>query len=285
MPFSSVLIFTLSTLLSVVLASEARSAPHDKSRYSLFNPTPTDQMRELSSDRPDSTEGAITIDAGHFQLESDLYNRTFRASKNGDREATTQIFSSNIRTGLTDNLEFDLIVAPYFKDETRTSGVTDDIQGSGDTTLRLKLNLLGNNGAALSIGLIPFVKMPTAAEGLGNKKVEGGLILPVGYDFPNDWELGAMLEVDASKNEDSDGFHMEWITSITCAHPIIGDFSGYVEIYSGSSSEAHSTWKATFDTGLTYGLDPNVQLDIGTKLGLTRAADDMSPFLGFTARL
>jgi hypothetical protein len=41
--------------------------------YSLFNPIPKDQMRPFSIDRPDVTESPISVDAGHFQFEGDLY--------------------------------------------------------------------------------------------------------------------------------------------------------------------------------------------------------------------
>ena len=44
----------------------------DKSSYHFFNPTPRELMREMSTDRPDLTESAYTVDAGHFQIETDL---------------------------------------------------------------------------------------------------------------------------------------------------------------------------------------------------------------------
>ena len=31
-------------------------------------------MREMSTDRPDKTESPYTVDAGHFQIEWDLFN-------------------------------------------------------------------------------------------------------------------------------------------------------------------------------------------------------------------
>jgi len=72
-PFSTALVSLLTGLLAsgsqVVCASDP--AP-DKSSFHFFNPTPRSLMRELSTDRPDKTESAYTVDAGHFQIESDL---------------------------------------------------------------------------------------------------------------------------------------------------------------------------------------------------------------------
>src|SRR3982751_4707969 len=43
-----------------------------KNIYNLFNRTPVNKMRGLNTDRPDKTESAYTLDAGHFQFETDL---------------------------------------------------------------------------------------------------------------------------------------------------------------------------------------------------------------------
>ena len=57
-----------------VLAASFGSASHaaDKSRYSLLNPTPDALLRDMSTDRPDKTESPYTVDAGRFQIETDL---------------------------------------------------------------------------------------------------------------------------------------------------------------------------------------------------------------------
>src|SRR5881396_2721309 len=49
----------------------------DKSQYTLLNPPPREWMREMSTDRPDKTESAFTVDAGHFQVEADILSYTY----------------------------------------------------------------------------------------------------------------------------------------------------------------------------------------------------------------
>ena len=46
-------------------AAYAASAP-DKSGYTLFNPTPDDQLRAFCTDRPPTATLPCTVDAGHF---------------------------------------------------------------------------------------------------------------------------------------------------------------------------------------------------------------------------
>jgi hypothetical protein len=41
---------------------------------------------------------------------------------------------------------------------------------------------------------------------------------------------------------------------------------------------------ATFDCGMTYRLTRDVQLDAGANIGLTKAADDVNPFVGLSVR-
>lgn len=66
---------------AVVLSATSVSAA-DKKQYSLFQPTPNAQLREMSTDRPDKTESPYTVDAGRFQIETDLVAYT-RDSRNG----------------------------------------------------------------------------------------------------------------------------------------------------------------------------------------------------------
>jgi hypothetical protein len=52
--------FILAACLTLAAVSPAPAdsaePPADKSRFTLFSPTPRGQMRELSTDRPDTTE-------------------------------------------------------------------------------------------------------------------------------------------------------------------------------------------------------------------------------------
>ncbi len=50
-------------------ATTAATQPADKGQYTLFNPTPADQLRGMDTDRPNKTNTPHTIDAGHLQIE------------------------------------------------------------------------------------------------------------------------------------------------------------------------------------------------------------------------
>ena len=114
----------------------------DKSQYNLFNPTPINQMRDLSTDRPDKTDGPRTVDAGHFQLEMDFANYT--DTKNtiaGDsiRFQQYQFVPMNIRMGVTNNSEVNLIMGTYNiqKIHDYTADTKQYLEGYGDTDLTI----------------------------------------------------------------------------------------------------------------------------------------------------
>src|SRR4051794_21110103 len=60
-------------------AIEERS--NDKRQYWLFNPTPKEKMREYGSDNGGITNGPYTLDAGHFQIETELVNFSYFVRK------------------------------------------------------------------------------------------------------------------------------------------------------------------------------------------------------------
>lgn len=275
------------TLASVLVSSGLAYAEEiDKSQYGLFHPTPENQMRELSTDRPDKTESPYTVDAGHFQIETDLFNQSREKVKSEDTEITsTSYLASNLKVGLSNSIDLQLVIVPVAEEKVKTQGVSHTETGLGDTTLRLKMNFLGNDGGPLAIGLMPFVKIPTAKDELGNDKYEGGVILPIGLELPNEWSLGVMFQVNYLKNAANDGFHNEFVSSITSSHAIVGELSGYMEFYSEISADTGAEWVATYDAGITYGVSSNVQLDAGVNFGITEAADDINPFVGFSARI
>ena len=57
---------------SIPLVSAAAGSSAEKAQYHLFNPVPKEKMRDFVTDRPDRTESPISVDAGHFQIETDL---------------------------------------------------------------------------------------------------------------------------------------------------------------------------------------------------------------------
>ena len=262
----------------------------DKSQYTLFNPTPKELMREMSTDRPDKTESAYTVDAGHFQFEMDLVSYSYDEERTGGvttRVDAWAIAPINLKVGLCNQVDLQVVIETWNDARTKTSGgPTVHQRGFGDVTTRLKYNFWGNDGGKTAFAAMPFLKLPTNQDELGNNSVEGGLILPLAVALPYDFGMGLMTEFDCNRDATGNGHHAEFVNSITFSHDrvLVKDLGGYVEFFSLVSAERGSRWIGTVDLGLTYGLSENVRLDAGVNIGVTKSADDVNPFMGLSWR-
>jgi len=276
--------------LTAALAFSAaeQSAAH-KSAFTLFNPTPADLMRDLSTDRPDQTESAYTVDAGHFQLEMDFVNYTRdRDNENGaDTHSRAWSFGLvNLKAGLLDNVDLQLMFDSHtrLRVEDRVSKTTTIASGFSDVTTRLKVNLWGNDGGKTALAVMPFVKWPLPASDLRNGKTEGGLIVPLAIELAAGWGLGLMTELDFVRNAANTGYDREWVNSITVGRELTDKVGCYVEFFTVTGSAPGFKWQGQIDVGLTYALSDNVQLDFGCNFGVTRSAPDYQPFIGYSRR-
>src|SRR6185503_18251404 len=260
----------------------------DKSAYHLFNPTPSKYMREMDVDGPGTTESPYTLDAGHFQVEMTLfgyssYKETFDGVKY--RYDFWSIGPVNLKVGLFDKLDMQLVLEPYNHVHEREDGYYEVTRkGFGDTTLRFKLNCWGNDSGRTALALTPYMRFPTSDEGLGNDRISGGLIVPASVALPGDFYLGLTGGIDKARSDDEQNYHTEYTASAALAHSLFGDLLGYVEYYNAWSTEKGVGNVGTFNAGLIYSVTDNLQLNTGVNIGLTTWADDWYGFVGMAWR-
>jgi hypothetical protein len=276
------LIFVAATPLRA--GSRLAGPPPDKSGYHLFRPTPREFMREMSTDRPDQTESPYTVDAGHVQVEMDFVNVIYdRHSSDGVRSETWNVAPVNLKIGLHNRVDLQVILDNYLDVRTRESGVEKRHRGFGDITARLKINLWGNDGGRTALGIMPFVKIPLDASDLRNGETEGGLIIPFAAELPGGWSLGVMTEVDFV-SDGTGGYDTEWLNSITFSRDLTERLGFYVEFVAVVGTARGFEWQGQADTGITFAVSDDIQLDCGCNFGLTRSAPDFQPFAGISVR-
>ena len=269
-------------------ANEQAQPKPDKSRYNLFNPTPRAYLREMSTDRPDQTESAYTVDAGHFQLEMDFASAVFDRDRSGGGDARTTVWGIaplNLKLGLLNNLDVQFVLDShvYSRVEDRVAGTVDKASGFGDLQTRLKINLWGNDGGPTALAIMPFVKWPLSASSLRNGRTEGGVMFPLAVELPRGWSMGLMTEFDFMAN-DTGGYRTEFVNSITFSHGLVGNLGGYVEFFSAVGSAGNANWQGQADVGFTYAVNDNTQFDFGCNFGVTKSAPDFNPFIGLSWR-
>jgi hypothetical protein len=260
----------------------------NKSEFNLFNPTPPDLMREFSTDRPDKTESPYSVDAGHMQIEMDLANYSYdrrNPQHSSTRAQSLSILPTNLKLGLLNNLDIQLVSDNFLwlREENLDTKQAAETTGVGDTTLRAKLNLWGNDGGRSAFALMPFITFPTASANLGVEDTEFGLILPLALQLPKDFSLGLMTEFDFVRDDNND-LNFIWVNSATLSHDLTKNLGAYIELFTALDPDRTSALELTLDLGLTFAINDNLQLDTGLNIALTREPDDWNPFIGLSIR-
>ena len=268
-------------------APAATPAP-DKSGYTLFNPTPDSQLRSFAPDRPPKADSATTVDAGHFQYETDLLNYS-QTNFGGVTTRLYQAFDPVWKLGLTNWVDFELQFNGYQNltaTDNATGAAVAKASGFGDVFVKSKINLFGNDGGSAALAIIPYVKIPSDAPTISNGVVEGGLIAPFQLQLPHDFGLTLMSEVDALKDAADSGRHANFVDLVNLNHAVPGikNLSAAIEFFSSVGTDPNTPPIYTFDTALIYLLTPNVQLDAGADFGLNRAAPAVQVFVGLSQR-
>jgi hypothetical protein len=233
-----------------------------------------EELRPLSTDRPDITESAYSVDRGHFQIESDLA----RYTRDGD-DGEWSLGQLNLKYGVLDQVDVQLVV------QTVAGAPTEEGHdfGFGDTALRVKINLFGNDSGPAALALMPWIGAPTGAA-RGSEAVEGGLIVPFAFELPLDFSGALMVEGDVINNDLDDDYHFELVTTQTVSREVAGGLGAFLEAVQVYSTEPDVGYAVLFDGGLSYLVTEFFQLDAGGGFGVTEAAPDWFTFTGGSAK-
>lgn len=273
-------------------ADEARPGANAKSQYTLFNPTPDRLLRDLTTDRPDTTESPFTVDAGRVQIETNIFGfARSRPDSEGAVSDTYEFGTTNIRIGLTHAAEIGVVWQPYGIVRTQPGDGTDATRskGVGGLDIRGKFNFWGNDNfekpGDTALALLPYVTFPTQrGNGISPETVSGGFIVPFAVKLSDRFTLGLNGGLDFVRAEDSTRYHTEQIASASLSYSWAEQLSTYYEIATRFGTNDPRGNIVIVATGVAYQLTKNLQFDAGINIGVTDAADRFNPFVGVSAR-
>lgn len=260
----------------------------EKRGCSFLEPTPSDRMRPLSTDRPGKSHSSLTVDCGHFQVESDFFIYTYdRFSPDRQTTRSYSIGTPILKYGVTNWADVEVGLALY--NEQRVSGQVDrssqKATGFGDLLVGAKFNVFGNDGGDQSFALLPFVKLPTAAPSLGNNVVEYTLAAPYTVALTSPWSVTFEPGLGLLKNVQNFGYHGDYSFIINVNRPVFVDtVTAALELFGEVAGDRHIPAKVTLDPSLQWLVMPNLQLDIGAYIGLNKAAPDYVAYTGISVR-
>jgi hypothetical protein len=236
----------------------------------------------ICTDRPTKANAVCTVPVGKWQLESSVAGWG-RIEDGGTRADVWTIGSSFLKLGLTDRSDLQIGITPYVRVKTKVDGNKSSVSGFGDITVRYK-HRLTDEGAKVQVAAIPFVKLPTAGGDIGNGKVEGGLALPVSMAVGKA-TMTFGPEADLLADADGNGRHIAVVNLVNLAGPVAPGLTLIGELWTATNFDpADTVTLASADAAVAYAVNNNLQLDLGTNIGLNRHTPDVELYAGISVR-
>lgn len=237
----------------------------------------------ICTDRPTKSNAVCTVPEGMVQIETDLFFWT--RSELGPVRGDVFLYTNpTIKYGLGPNTDIQINIAPVVEVRSEMAGLAASQTGVGDLFVRLKQRLTGPDDK-VQIALLPFVKVPTAELGIGNREWEGGLLVPVQVPVGKaTLTLVPQLNLLADALDPSDR-HVEFQGVVNLAFPIVDRFSLAAELWTSQNWDPAGTVEQySADAALIYLVNDDLQLDIGGNFGLNQATPDVQLYVGLSTR-
>jgi hypothetical protein len=285
MPTRHTTLILLGLLFSLPLLAQQqpKSCPYDSAHFDLFHPVPRQQLRELRPDRPGVTESPFTVDAGHFQLETDAL-RVINSREDTLQSRQLHVAYALAKVGLSrlTDLQVELPLYSVQKDRGEHQNDWQRHSGLGDVAVRVKHNFLGDDQKGpVAMAVVAYTRLPTGGTA-GSGGVEGGLIVPVNFELPHRWNLDLQVESDLNYDRDEANHYVRVMPSVALDHEFSDVFSFLVEGVTQWDAQ-HSGWHSSLNLAPIISVNDNLQLDLGTHLALSKETD-REFFVGFTYR-
>ena len=245
---------------------------------------PPSDVPALCTDRPTKATSACTVPKGMVQIESDLINFT-RLEVGGVKVDTVLYTSPTIKYGISDSTDIEASITPYETIRVHGGGFgSSSIGGIGDLYLKIKQRLT-DPSANNQLALLPYIKIPTAKLGIGNRKVEGGLIGTGQFGLGGGFSLTASPEIDLLADGDLHGRHVQLVGALSLGKALTSSVSASVEVWTAQNFDpAGTVHQYSIDGGLAWVARPNLQFDVGANFGLNQATPDVQVYAGVSTR-
>lgn len=231
---------------------------------------------DFCSDRPGLTTGTCVAAQGTFQLEIGIVEWS-----GGDGASELALLPSVLRYGIDGRTDLHVAVAPYV----RVRGDGDRAVGAGDVTIAVK-RVLSSTNSSVAFGLMPSVKIPTAAIPIGNGEWEFGLLLPVDASLGGPWSLTMTPELNWNGDGDGRGRHFRYALAATIGLELAARWSASLDALVARARDGGKTVnERAVAASLAFLASPNLQLDVQADIGLSPDTSALALTTGIALRL
>lgn len=233
----------------------------------------------IRADRPDTTQSPYTVPEGMFQLEHSLVSVAF---EHEEGEPVTRVVAGGFlaKAGLTPFLDFEVGWDGY----AIVVAHEHTAHGAGDPLLRVKWNIVGHDGGAVALAVLPYVFAPAGDDEIGRPNWSGGLIVPFSAQLSHAFHLGAMVEGSISGDENAH-VHSAVVASLALGIHVAGPWELFFEFVSELELGDHVEWIPETNVGTAFTIGSDVRIDAGFDVAYHSEGVAYEPFLGLSWRI
>lgn len=233
----------------------------------------------IATDRPDFVESSDVVGKGRFQLETSIAGDSSKIDGLKVRGLSTPTL---LRFGVSENIELRLETDGRLR--VRAGGVTE--RGYADVSVGAKWHVQDGDEASGKPG-IAWLFHADLATGSGPFRGQGtrpSVRLAAEWDLADGYGIGVMPGLYRDRNEQGRSF-VGGILAVTLGKSFTDKLHGFVEVAGQQlASNKNGGSLVTFDTGLSYLISNDWQVDMAISRGLNKQSPDFQWTTGVSAR-
>ncbi|MCH2489985.1 MAG: transporter [Flavobacteriales bacterium] len=222
---------------------------------------------EMITDRPDATESPSTVPVGFLQVETGAFYESFE-----DNDLKTEVFGYNttlLRFGILDNLELRL---GWNFEETQFAingnEINNVLSGFSPLLAGMKVAITEEKGLLPEMGLLGHLYLPFTAANDYRPETTG---VDFRFSFAHTLSERSSLAYNLGAQWLDDSPEAAYVYTLVYGYSITDRFGLYAELYGDLPEDSSSNH--LWDAGITYLIQPNIQLDATVGSSISEGQD------------
>ena len=236
----------------------------------------------INPDRPGFVESSNVVGSGVMQIETSIGDERNDTAGIKEQTYTTPTL---IRAGISDRWELRMETDGRTVQHTTVNGLTETVSGYSDISLGMKWHFTDENIASHSpsTGWLFDVNMDTGSREFRGVGLRPSVRFVAEWSLPDDASLGVMPGIVYDKN--SQHRFVNSMFAVDYDKQLTSTLHGFVEVAAQQlASQTDGGNIIAADTGITWLLNKDMQLDASIQRGLTDETPNWILAMGFSMR-
>ena len=232
-----------------------------------------DRDSPLVTDRPDFVESGVTVGLGVLQME---IGYTFTYDNDGSQSVRSHGYPEALfRYGFWKEW-FELrLMFNFLEEETVSGGTSSWLRGSEDIYLGAKIALVPQEGMLPETGILINMVVPSGSANISDGEVLPGVSLVYSWELDNGWALAGQTQGNRALDAATGNAYTEFSQAVSMATSLTDRIGYYAEWFCLVPGGAETMQpEHYFDTGFTFLIHNDLQVDFRGGIGLSDAAAD-----------